>query len=169
MSNKAEMDAYRALIAFRDSRTDGENGLAESQAFQSKVSAVDDFERKTELHQIFTAMNFAQAGKVFEAFGKAAKGFAELKDAFELSKKLAEDGKEDLFFPSAAAELSSIASTVKALKEATDSLKSKTESLTEAFKQKDAQTLIDEAKQAKDDINQLLTALGELKDALPTS
>ena len=106
MSNKAEMDAYCALVAFRNARAAGENGLVESQDFQSKVSLVDDFERKTELHQIFTAMNFAQAGKVFEAFGKAAKGFAEIKDAFELSKKLAEDGKEDLFFPSAASELS---------------------------------------------------------------
>lgn len=167
MSNKAEMDAYCALVAFRNARAAGENGLVESQDFQSKVSLVDDFERKTELHQIFTAMNFAQAGKVFEAFGKAAKGFAEIKDAFELSKKLAEDGKEDLFFPSAASELSTIASTVKALKEATDSLVSKTGSLTEAFEQKDAQALIDEAKQARSDIGQLLTVLSTLKDALP--
>lgn len=167
MSNKAEMDAYCALVAFRNARAAGENGLVESQDFQSKVSLVDDFERKTELHQIFTAMNFAQAGKVFEAFGKAAKGFAEIKDAFELSKKLAEDGKEDLFFPSAAAELSTIASTVKALKEATDSLVSKTGNLTEAFEQKDAQALIDEAKQARSDISQLLTALEDLKNAMP--
>ncbi|CAI2388982.1 MULTISPECIES: hypothetical protein [Alteromonas] len=167
MSNKAEMDAYCALVAFRNARAAGENGLVESQDFQSKVSLVDDFERKTELHQIFTAMNFAQAGKVFEAFGKAAKGFAEIKDAFELSKKLAEDGKEDLFFPSAASELSTIASTVKALKEATDSLVSKTGSLTEAFEQKDAQALIDEAKQARSDIGQLLTALEDLKNAMP--
>lgn len=166
MSNKAEMDAYCALVAFRNARAAGENGLVESQDFQSKVSLVDDFERKTELHQIFTAMNFAQAGKVFEAFGKAAKGFAEIKDAFELSKKLAEDGKEDLFFPSAASELSTIASTVKALKEATDSLVSKTGSLTEAFEQKDAQALIDEAKQARSDISQLLTALEDLKNAM---
>ena len=167
MSNKAEMDAYCALVAFRNARAAGENGLVESQDFQSKVSLVNDFERKTELHQIFTAMNFAQAGKVFEAFGKAAKGFAEIKDAFELSKKLAEDGKEDLFFPSAASELSTIASTVKALKEATDSLVSKTGSLTEAFEQKDAQALIDEAKQARSDIGQLLTALEDLKNAMP--
>ena len=167
MSNKAEMDAYCARVAFRNARAAGENGLVESQDFQSKVSLVDDFERKTELHQIFTAMNFAQAGKVFEAFGKAAKGFAEIKDAFELSKKLAEDGKEDLFFPSAASELSTIASTVKALKEATDSLVSKTGSLTEAFEQKDAQALIDEAKQARSDIGQLLTALEDLKNAMP--
>ena len=167
MSNKAEMDAYCALVAFRNARAAGENGLVESQDFQSKVSLVDDFERKTELHQIFTAMNFAQAGKVFEAFGKAAKGFAEIKDAFELSKKLAEDGKEDLFFPSAASELSTIASTVKALKEATDSLVSKTGSLTEAFEQKDAQALIDQAKQARSDIGQLLTALEDLKNAMP--
>jgi len=167
MSNKAEMDAYCALVAFRNARAAGENGLVESQDFQSKVSLVDDFERKTELHQIFTAMNFAQAGKVFEAFGKAAKGFAEIKDAFELSKKLAEDCKEDLFFPSAASELSTIASTVKALKEATDSLVSKTGSLTEAFEQKDAQALIDEAKQARSDIGQLLTALEDLKNAMP--
>ena len=167
MSNKAEMDAYCALVAFRNARAAGENGLVESQDFQSKVSLVDDFERKTELHQIFTAMNVAQAGKVFEAFGKEAKGFAEIKDAFELSKKLAEDGKEDLFFPSAASELSTIASTVKALKEATDSLVSKTGSLTEAFEQKDAQALIDEAKQARSDISQLLTVLSTLKDALP--
>ena len=167
MSIKAEMDAYCALVAFRNARAAGENGLVESQDFQSKVSLVDDFERKTELHQIFTAMNFAQAGKVFEAFGKAAKGFAEIKDAFELSKKLAEDGKEDLFFPSAASELSTIASTVKALKEATDSLVSKTGSLTEAFEQKDAQALIDEAKQARSDIGQLLTALEDLKNAMP--
>jgi len=167
MSNKAEMDAYCALVAFRNARAAGENGLVESQDFQSKVSLVDDFERKTELHQIFTAMNVAHAGKVFEAFGKAAKGFAEIKDAFELSKKLAEDGKEDLFFPSAASELSTIASTVKALKEATDSLVSKTGSLTEAFEQKDAQALIDEAKQARSDIGQLLTALEDLKNAMP--
>lgn len=167
MSNKAEMDAYCALVAFRNARAAGENGLVESQDFQSKVSLVDDFERKTELHQIFTAMNFAQAGKVFEAFGKAAKGFAEIKDAFELSKKLAEDGKEDLFFPSAASELSTIASTVKALKEATDLLVSKTGSLTEAFEQKDAQALIDEAKQARSDISHLLTALEDLKNAMP--
>lgn len=161
------MDAYCALVAFRNARAAGENGLVESQDFQSKVSLVDDFERKTELHQIFTAMNFAQAGKVFEAFGKAAKGFAEIKDAFELSKKLAEDGKEDLFFPSAASELSTIASTVKALKEATDLLVSKTGSLTEAFEQKDAQALIDEAKQARSDISHLLTALEDLKNAMP--
>ena len=167
MGNKAEMDAYKALLAYRDARAAGKDGLDESVDFETKVSQVDDFDRKTELHQIFTAMNFVDATKVFEAFGKAAKGFAELKDAFELSKKMAESGKEDLFFPSAAAELSTIASTVKAIKHATDSLKQKTGALKEAYQQQDAQTLIDEAKQAKEDIEQLVTALKQLKDGLP--
>ena len=167
MSNKAEMEAYQALLAFRDARAAGANGLAESQLFQSKLGQVDNFERKTELQHIFTAMNFAQADKVFDAFGKAAKGFAELKDAFEISKKMAENGKEDLFFPSVAAELSTIASTIKAIKEATDTLKTKTESLSEAFQKEDAQTLINEAILAKDDIQNLLNALNDLKQALP--
>jgi len=160
------MEAYQALLAFRDVRAAGGNGLAESQEFQNKLDQVNDFECKTDLQQIFTAMNFAQAGKIFEAFGKAAKGFSELKDGFELSKKMAESGKEDLFFPSAAAELSSIASTIKAIKEATDSLKGKTENLTEAFQQKDAQTLIDETKKTKENIQNLLEALGGLKGSL---
>jgi len=168
MSSKAEARAMNALQDYR-------NAIAANDV-NKKNKASDDFHdailgvetnRRNELMIMYGTLNSTDANKVFEEFAKVARGFSEVNDAFELGEKMANDGKNDLFFPAAAAELSKFAGTFKALKEAADTVIHEVHDLVEPFKQKDAEALVEEGMQAKDALDELLSKLHEMRNVLP--
>jgi len=165
MSTKNEMEAFKVLMAYRDALAAGESGDEAANQFENVIMNVEDYTRQSELQQIFATLNFASIDNAVKDFGKVAKQFAELKDAFEISKKLAEGGKDNLFFPSVAAELATVSATVTALKEASDNLD--VSGLTEAFDAGDAETLVKEAQTIIDEAKKLKEKLTEVKSQMP--
>ena len=164
MSTKNEMEAFKALMAYRDALALGESGDDSTDRFENIVIDIEDYDRQVELRQIYAELNFSSVSMAFQNFGKIAKQYAELKDAFELSKKMAEGGKDNLFFPSAAAELTTISATVTALKDASDNLE--ISALTEAFDSNDAQALIKETKKIIEEAQKLKEKLSNVKEQM---
>ena len=87
MSTKNEMEAFKALMAYRDALAAGESGDEAADRFENIVVDVEDYDRQVELRQMYAGLNFSSVNMAFQNFGKIAKQYAELKDAFELSKK----------------------------------------------------------------------------------
>ena len=169
MSNGAEVRALKKLQDYRNAKNADED-------LDKMKAAADDFhdvilliepDRRDELLDIFNALVEADAKEVFEEFAKVAQGFGEVKDAFEMGAKMAKDGKNSLFFPSAAAELAKVAGAFKALKEAAEKVIDEVDDLEEPFRKKDGKALLDEGKQAQKALIGLLEKLEEMRDALP--
>lgn len=164
MSTKNEMEAFKALMAYRDALAAGESGDEAADRFENIVVDVEDYDRQVELRQMYAGLNFSSVNMAFQNFGKIAKQYAELKDAFELSKKMAEGGKDNLFFPAAAAELATVSATVTALKDASDNFD--LGALTEAYDSNDAKALIEETKKIIDEAKKLKDKLSNVHEQM---
>jgi hypothetical protein len=168
MSNKTEFEVLNILKAYRDAcdKNDPDAMDVASDAFEEKILDIDNMDRINELRYIFEAMSNGKAKEAFEELANSAKKFGELKDAFAIGKAMAEGGKEDLFFPSVAAELATVSGTLKALKTAADALKDNLDNLGEAWDAEDVDALIKELKVSKTEVETLLGAFEDLKDAV---
>jgi hypothetical protein len=169
MSNGAEARALNALQEYRNARAENDADK-EDQAgdrFNDFIMFVEDEDRRNELMAIFNALVEADAENIFVEFAKVARGFGEVKDAFEMGEKMAEEGKNDLFFPSAATELAKMAGAFKELKAAAEKVIDEIDDLEVPFKKKDGKALVDEGEQVKDALQELMEKLEEMRDALP--
>jgi hypothetical protein len=168
MSNEAEARAVKILQDYRNAKTDGSSDRMDEAAdnFHDIIDFVEP-DRRDELEAIFNALVESDAKKVFEEFAKVARGFGEVKDAFEMGEKMALEGKNDLFFPAAAAELAKVAGAFKALKAAAEKVIAEVDDLEEPFKKQDGEALVEEGKQAKNALEELLQKLEEMRAVLP--
>jgi hypothetical protein len=167
MSTQIEFEVLNILKKYRDACSDNDYDAMDEvgDTFEEKILDIDSIERAEELRAIFEALSNAEAEEAFEAFGESAKKFGELKDAFALGKAMAEGGQEDLFFPSAAAELASFAGSLKALKKAAEALKDNIDNLENAYDAQDVEALIQELNVSKEEVEAVLTAFEELKES----
>jgi hypothetical protein len=165
MSTKYELIALGHLQDYRDAiaKKDIPKMDAAADAFEDSVLMVEDYNREVEFRAAFEALANAIASDAFKVFGESAKKLGALKNAFELGKAMAEGGQEELFFPSAAAELASFSGSLIALKDAVEVLKDNIGNVSDAYKAEDVEKLIDELKVSKDEVQNLLGAFEELK------
>ena len=77
---------------------------------------------------------------------------------------MAEGGKDNLFFPAAAAELATVSATVTALKDASDNFD--LAALTEAYDSNDAKALIEETKKIIDEAKKLKNKLSNVHEQM---
>ena len=168
MSARLELKLLALLKDYRDALDQGNEGVVRylGDQFNDTVDDLDSIDRVEELRAIFDAINNAQAEEIFEAFGESAKRFGKLKDAFQLGKAMVEGGQEDLFFPSAAAELSTLLGSLKALKKAAVALTDNVDNLEQTYGASDVEALIKELELSKEEIEQVIDAFLALKDSL---
>jgi|GEM_PF-2534089 len=165
MSKGAEARAVAFLQKYRNAKANDDSAemVKAGDGFRDVIMYVEP-DRRDELMEIYVSLEDAAVEAVFEEFAKAAKNFGEVKDVFEMGEKMAEDGKNALFLPSAATELAKIAGAFKALKVAADKVINEVNDLEEPFREKDAEALLAEGKQAKEALDELLEKFNELKE-----
>lgn len=167
MSSDAEARVLKALADYRNAKKNQELDRidAASDRFHEAIVLVEP-DRGNELQAIFNALVAARAEEVFQAFAKTAQGFGEAKSAFELGEKMVQEGKKGLFFPTAANELAKIAGALVQLKQTAEKVINEVDDLSEPFNKKDANALIEEAKQSADALKLLLNTLEQMKRVL---
>ncbi|PCH96909.1 MAG: hypothetical protein COB83_04130 [Gammaproteobacteria bacterium] len=168
MSIKKEFEVLQWLKKYRDAVIEGDDSVTDDAGdnFNDLIELVVDLDRADELQAMFDAITDADADVAFEAYARVAKSFGELKDGFEIGTAMAAGAEKKLFFPSVAAELSTIDGSLKALKSAAESLIEDLGDVQEDFNAGDVASLIKDASSSKDKLNELLTALDDLKLAI---
>jgi hypothetical protein len=169
MSKGAEARAFIALVKYRNALARGDNDQTTeaSDSFQEIIMDVADEDRQGELYEIFNALVEADAETAFNEFAKVASGFGEVKDAFELGAKMANEGRKSLFFPSTAVELSKVAGAIDGLKKAADQIIEGNGDLEEPFSKKDGEALLKEGQKTRMELDGLIKKLEEITNALP--
>ncbi len=167
MSDTPEQKALAALNEYKVALKDGNTALANaaSDKFRSLVSDASEPTRR-ELKRVHRKLMMGDLQAAIKAYAEVAAKIAGAADAFELGKKMAEDGQAGLFFPFVAGELSEIVTTVAKLRELADQVIAQVEDLPDSIDASSAQELVDEGLEAKLAVDDLISKLGEVKAVL---
>ncbi|NIP17868.1 MAG: hypothetical protein GWM87_06720 [Xanthomonadales bacterium] len=111
--------------------------------------------------------------EAFRIFAEQVDQLSEFQDILNLGKKMAEEGEDELIFPSAAASLARIDAVLKEIKSAAASIKAKAEVLEgnisdviEAVKVSDLTVLIDELEAVRSEADSIVDIFNEFKESI---
>ena len=160
--NKEEARAIQALREIRDALAENGSCAGPLDRFQQALDKVDSHTR-TNLDNAYGALLKASADEAFQTFAEVTNEFKKLSDGFKLGQKMAENGKDDLFFPSVATHLGQISAVLTEIKKATGKLNKSLDGLEESYEKSDVLALIKEGETIKEILEKLLGGFGELK------
>lgn len=170
MSSLDKTRAIQALQDYRNALITGGDDNEQLSRLEYYIDRVDP-ETRTNLSNAIAKLEASAANDAFRELAKVAERFAPLQDVFKLGEKMAIDGKNDLFFPTAAAQLSQIAGMVKEManlaKRVKDSAEDIRTAFNEAYNKNDVEALAEEAKGIRDTVEDLLDTFASLQEKLP--
>jgi hypothetical protein len=159
--------ALKAIQDYRDAVAAGDDAKAEQAIadFEEVIIDVDDPPQE-DLYNAYAAAVAGALDDQLVEFGKLAKEIAGNGDAFKLGEKMANEGRNDLFFPYIAGEFSEIAANFKKLVELAEEVVSQVDDLPAEIRSQSVEGLVNEGQEALQAIEELIGQLESIKDEL---